>query len=77
MPEEGLFLKNFYLLLALYRLKENKNPVKNKYPMIETSEIVDWIEKLPYKLTNAQTKVWTEVSNELTGDITMESYDSG
>ncbi len=72
-----VFEEFFIFLLALYRLKENKNPVKNKYPMIETSEIGRLIEKLPYKLTNAQTKVWTEVSNELTGDITMNRMIQG
>ena len=72
-----VFEEFFLFLIAIYRLKEHKNPITNKYQMFETAESNRFIEMLPYRLTNAQKKVWSEIKAELTGTTTMNRMIQG
>ncbi len=55
----------FLFLISLRKLKELNEEQHSAYAMIETAEINRFIEKLPYKLTNAQKRVWEEVKDDL------------
>ncbi len=55
----------FLFLISLRKLKELNEEQHSAYPMIETAEINRFIEKLPYKLTNAQKRVWEEIKADL------------
>lgn len=56
----------FLFLIVLRKLKEHTGEKVTEYPMIETADTERFIEMLPYRLTNAQKKVWEEIKNDLT-----------
>lgn len=67
----------FLFLLSLRKLKEHNEENPSSYPMIETSEPERLIEMLPYRLTNAQLKVWKEIKADLTSGNTMNRLIQG
>lgn len=60
-----VFDEFFLFLISLRRLKEFNTDVTSLYPMIETAETTRFMEALPYKLTNAQERVFEEIKNDL------------
>lgn len=72
-----VFEEFFMFLLKLKLLREdNESNVNdfNIYPSANTKRI---IEKLPYDLTDAQKRVWNEISNELMGRRSMSRLIQG
>lgn len=67
----------FLFLLSLRKLKEMNEEQISSYPMIETAEAQRLIEALPYKLTNAQIKVWKEIKSDLTSGKNMNRLIQG
>lgn len=61
-----VFDEFFLFLIVLRKLKEHTVEKVTEYPMIETADTERFIEMLPYRLTNAQKKVWEEIKNDLT-----------
>ena len=64
-------------ILRLRMLKEDKEQERNDFHMIEVAECERLIEKLPYKLTGAQTRVWDEIRNDLCSDISARRLIQG
>ncbi len=64
-------------ILALRRLKESAEEMKNQVPMVEVAQTVRLMEGLPYELTRAQKKVWGEICRDLTGEHTMSRLVQG
>lgn len=52
-------------IIKLRLLKEESEVAKNDFNIMEVAECNRIIEKLPYRLTNAQIKVWDEIKKDL------------
>ena len=72
-----IFEEFFIFFLSICNLKGSNKQIVSPYPMIESAEIVRFIEQLPFRLTNAQNKVWNEVKTELTGTYAMNRLIQG
>lgn len=75
--ERLVFDEFFLFILLLRRMREVNQELVNRYPMIEVAETGRLIEALPYRLTNAQQKVWREIQSDLTSDHTMNRLIQG
>lgn len=64
-------------MLRLRMMKEQGEKAENDFGMIETAACERLIEKLPYRLTNAQTRVWKEVRADLCGKHSMRRLIQG
>ncbi len=70
---------NEFLLfvIRLRLLKQNSEEAKNTTPMIETADAERLLEKLPYKLTNAQLRAWGDIKSDLFGPYIMNRLIQG
>ncbi len=67
----------FLFTLALQTLKKNKTTWENQYTINVKEECEHLIHQLPYELTKAQQRVWSDIKNDLTGDHTMNRLIQG
>lgn len=67
----------FLFLISLRKLKEMNEEQISVYPMIETAQTNRLIEKLPYRLTGAQKKVWEEIKSDLLSGKSMNRLVQG
>lgn len=67
----------FLFLIQLRKLKEVNDEQVSDYPMIETAEAERLITALPYKLTNAQLRVWSEIKTDLVSGKSMNRLIQG
>ena len=67
----------FSFILKLRLLKEENERLKNSFNIIPSAYTRRLIEGLPYKLTNAQMKVFEEIENDLTKDYSMSRLVQG
>lgn len=75
---ERLVFDEFLLfILMVRRMKDDNAELTNGCPMIEVAETARLIEALPYRLTNAQQKVWGEIRNDLASTHTMNRLIQG
>lgn len=72
-----VFDEFFLFILMVRRMKSDNNALPNAYKMIEVAETKRLIEALPYQLTNAQLKVWSEIKSDLSGDVVMNRLVQG
>lgn len=72
-----VFDEFFLFLLSVRRMKEYNEESATDYPMLETAEPQRLLEKLPYRLTDAQCRVWEEIKRELTGGRCMNRLVQG
>ena len=75
--ERLVFEEFFMFILALRQLKESTDKMENAFLVEKRDEIEHLIAKLPYELTNAQKKVWTEIKKELMGAYAMSRLVQG
>ncbi len=64
-------------ILSLRKLKTSNERTANEYVMEEHPAVKELIRKLPYQLTNAQTKVWQEISENMKSDTVMSRLVQG
>lgn len=64
-------------ILSLRKLKTSNERMSNEYVMEEHPAVEELIRKLPYQLTNAQTKVWQEISENMKSDTVMSRLVQG
>lgn len=64
-------------ILSLRKLKTSNERMSNEYVMEEHPAVKELIRKLPYQLTNAQTKVWQEISENMKSDTVMSRLVQG
>ncbi len=64
-------------ILALKKLKSGSERLRNEYVMQVCPEVVSFIEKLPFTLTNAQKKVWKEIASDMASDTVMSRLVQG
>lgn len=75
---ERLVFDEFLLfILMVRRMRDTNETVQNQYPMIEVAETQRLIEALPYRLTEAQQRVWTEIREDLTSEHVMNRLIQG
>lgn len=75
---ERLVFDEFLLfILTLRRMRESNQQMENQCPMIEVAETRRLIEALPYRLTDAQQKVWAEIQADLASDHAMNRLIQG
>lgn len=67
----------FLFLIQLRKLKDINENQPSSYPMIETAAAERLMEALPYKLTNAQLRVWTEIKADLVSGKSMNRLIQG
>ena len=72
-----VFDEFFFFLLMLHKNKEINSALPNKYQMFETADTVRYLEQLPYKLTKAQKKVWSEIKEDLGSPYCMNRLIQG
>lgn len=75
--ERLVFDEFLIFILMIRRMRDTNQKIANQYPMIEVAETSRLLEALPYRLTNAQFKVWREIQNDLTSDQTMNRLIQG
>lgn len=64
----------------LYLLRENREQcrlLENEYRMLETADTGRLLERLPYRLTGAQTRTWQEISRDLSSPWCMNRLVQG
>lgn len=75
---ERLVFEEFLIfILALRQMKESETKSANEYHLKHLSEIDDFIAKLPYELTNAQKKVWSQIEEDIAGEHMMSRLVQG
>ena len=67
----------FLFILRLQLLRKDNEHVKNSFEIIPNAYTNRLIESLPYSLTNAQKKVWGEIEEDLSGNISMSRLVQG
>lgn len=61
-----LVFEEFLLfIISVLSLKDMAEREENDYPMMKIDACNDFIARLPYQLTNAQKKVWSEIEDDL------------
>lgn len=75
--ERLVFDEFLIFILMIRRLRECNEEIRNQYPMIDVAQTKRLIEALPYSLTHAQQKVWSEIRNDLTSEHTMNRLIQG
>lgn len=75
---ERLVFEEFLIfILALRRMKESNDKSKNTFSFPNNDAVNTLLQSLPYKLTNAQTKVWKEIKNDMCGEHVMSRLVQG
>jgi len=73
-----LVFDEFYqFLLAIKESKEENNRVKSKFSMFENAYVTRFVEKLPFRLTHAQQKAWSDILEDMTGGFVMNRLVQG
>lgn len=75
--ERLVFDEFLIFILMIRRMRESNEEIRNQYPMIDVAQTRRLIEALPYSLTHAQQKVWSEIRNDLTSEHTMNRLIQG
>ena len=72
-----VFDEFFLFLLSIRRMKDMEKCEPTDYPMLEIAWTGRLLELLPYKLTNAQLRVWQEVCGDLINGTCMNRFIQG
>ncbi len=72
-----VFDEFFLFLLALRRMREYVEEIGNCCPILPCHQTEELLARLPYKLTNAQERVWQEVQADLAGPGMMSRLIQG
>lgn len=75
--ERLVFDEFFRFILVMRRVRDVSEQIKNAHSMIEVAQTGRLIEALPYRLTDAQLRVWGEIQADLTSEYTMNRLIQG
>ncbi|HCT91302.1 MAG TPA: ATP-dependent DNA helicase RecG [Lachnospiraceae bacterium] len=67
----------FLFILCMQMMKERQTDTENNYPMKAGWKTEEVMESLPYRLTDAQMRVWTQMEEELAGNRLMNRLIQG
>ena len=72
-----VFDEFFLFALEIQRLKEKADTEESRYPMKPAADTKRIVDSLPYRLTNAQMRVWGEIEEDLQGKGLMSRLVQG
>jgi len=72
-----VFDEFFLFIIAIRRLRDSAQVQESTTVMLEVAETKRLLEKLPYRLTDAQQKVWSEIKIDLSGQYVMNRLIQG
>lgn len=72
-----VFQEFLYFLVQMKAEKTTRAQIPNAYPLLEVAQTKRLIESLPYRLTNAQLKVWKQIETDLQADVIMNRLVQG
>lgn len=75
--ERFVFEEFLVFILSLRRMKEKENRAENRFVLADQEKIQEFIEALPYRLTDAQIKVWGEIKADMQGGHVMSRLVQG
>ena len=75
--ERLVFEEFLRFILSVRILKEQNQRLQNSYVMEERKEVTQFVETLPYALTNAQKKVWQEICMDMQSEHSMSRLVQG
>lgn len=75
--ERLVFDEFLAFILTLQKLKDKNEKLENEYVISKKTEVEEFIRRLPYRLTNAQRKVWEEIASDMASDTTMSRLVQG
>lgn len=75
--ERFVFEEFLVFILSLRRMKESGNRAGNGFTFLEQPKIDDFLSALPYRLTDAQMKVWNEIKSDMQGAHVMSRLVQG
>ena len=64
-------------IIGIRKMKEKEEITLNNFNISDNDKISDFIKDLPFKLTNAQLKVWNEIKKDMTGTKVMSRLVQG
>lgn len=64
-------------ILSLRKLRDSNEKLANEYVIEKHPSIDTFIQKLPFRLTNAQEKVWEEIAQNMASDTVMSRLVQG
>lgn len=72
-----LVFEELFLFVYMIRMQKGQSEkIPNKYPMKDV-DVSDFIENLPYALTNAQKRTWEEINRDLESQVCMNRLIQG
>lgn len=72
-----VFDEFLFFMLSVRSMKEKTSQITNEFPFTAFDTATHIIDNLPYQLTNAQQKVWSEIKDDLTRDGVMNRLVQG
>ena len=75
--ERLVFEEFLTFILSIRKLKDKNEKLANEYVMERKEETDAFLRGLPYQLTEAQQKVWREISADMAGDTAMSRLVQG
>lgn len=75
--ERLVFDEFLAFILTLQKLKDKNEKLENEYVISKKTEVEEFIRRLPYRLTNAQRKVWEEIASDMASVTTMSRLVQG
>lgn len=75
--ERLVFEEFLQFIISLRKLKDCNDRCINKNTIEKRIETQEFISKLPYELTSAQKKVWSEIESDMQGDFVMSRLVQG
>lgn len=71
------FEEFFFFLIGMRIHKCRTEKLPNHYPMLPSAYVTRFLESLPYQLTQAQQKVWTEIESDMSSEFVMNRLIQG
>ena len=75
--ERLVFDEFLAFILTLRKLKDKNEKLEYEYVISKKPEVEEFIRRLPYRLTNAQRKVWEEIASDMASVTTMSRLVQG
>lgn len=75
--ERLVFEEFLEFILSLRKLKESSEKAGNAYPVFENTQTNTFLQKLPYRLTDAQKRVLNEITSDMEGPSVMSRLVQG
>ena len=75
--ERLVFEEFLTFILSLRKMRDKNEKTENMYRIPKSSKVDELIGRLPYKLTNAQQRVWSEIEQDMESDTVMSRLVQG